>query len=419
MRLLILCTLFFGACQSTPDTVYYNGNIITMNDSQPIVEAIVVSKGRILALGSMQEVSSYTNNKTIMIDLSNKTLMPGFIDPHSHIFGIAMQSVFANLYPQPDGRGNSIPEIINILQEYRQDNPSLFKELGILFGFGYDDSQLEEIRHPTKFDLDVAFPDIPVYIIHQSGHLGVANTKALEQFNITAQTPDPEGGLIQRIDGSQEPNGVLEEHAHLTVFTEAAKFSPLSAVKMLSSGLDTMIRLGYTTVQEGRTGKEQVLMLKILGLLGQLPIDVVVYPDIFMAPKEALHPSKKYHGRFRVGGMKLSLDGSPQGKTAWRDRPYIIPPHGHNPSYQGYPALNPTEALEKIDLAFASNVQILAHANGEAAIDLFIEGVALAEQKYGKQDRRPVLIHGQFTREDQVDRIVELGIFPSLFPLHT
>ena len=117
--------------------------------------------------------------------------------------------------------------------------------------------------------------------------------------------------------------------------------------------------------------------------------------------------------------MKLSIDGSPQGKTAWLSQPYYVPPEGQSAAYAGYPAVPVDQCLAAIDKAFANGWQILVHANGDAAIDVLIAGVREATRKHGPGDRRPVLIHGQTAREDQVDACKALGIIPSFFPMHT
>ena len=122
---------------------------------------------------------------------------------------------------------------------------------------------------------------------------------------------------------------------------------------------------------------------------------------------------------FRVAGAKLTIDGSPQGFTAWRDRPYYAPIGNFPPGYLGYPAVTNEQVLTAIDFAYANNLQILVHSNGEAAHDLLIAALRAAEAKHGRGDRRPVLIHGQFQREDQVQAFVDLGLMPSLFPMHT
>jgi predicted amidohydrolase YtcJ len=114
-----------------------------------------------------------------------------------------------------------------------------------------------------------------------------------------------------------------------------------------------------------------------------------------------------------------AIDGSPQGFTAWRDRPYYKPVGNYPPGYVGYPAATAEQVVDAIDWAYANNLQILTHSNGEAASDLLIASIDAAVQKYGSGDRRPVLIHGQFLREDQVDSFNRLNVFPSLFPMHT
>ncbi len=153
---------------------------------------------------------------------------------------------------------------------------------------------------------------------------------------------------------------------------------------------------------------------------GGLLIDIVSYPDVLVDRDFiARTASRDYRNGFRVAGAKLTIDGSPQGFTAWRDRPYYKPPENFRGDYVGYPAASPDQVFDAIDWAFQHDIQIQTHANGEAASDLLIAALTEAESTHGKDDRRPVLIHGQFQREDQVDRFVELDVFPSLFPMHT
>ncbi|MGL4561558.1 MAG: amidohydrolase, partial [Brevinema sp.] len=209
------------------------------------------------------------------------------------------------------------------------------------------------------------------------------------------------------------------EAAHLRVFFEATKFSPLFATKMLRSGINKMVSFGYTTMQEGRASSAQILIMKLLAFFRMLPVDLNAYADFETGKKYLPQTSLKYVNRFRVAGMKLTLDGSPQGKTAWRDRPYVVPPHNHNSDYVGYPSVEKQKVLEQIALSYESNWQIGIHANGEAAIDLFLEGTEYAENLHGKKDRRPILIHGQFMRKDHIKKIKNVGAVPSVFPSHT
>jgi predicted amidohydrolase YtcJ len=133
----------------------------------------------------------------------------------------------------------------------------------------------------------------------------------------------------------------------------------------------------------------------------------------------AKHASKTYINGFRVGGAKLTIDGSPQGFTAYRDRPYYNPPEGYRADYRGYSAATPEQVFDSIDWAFQNDIQILTHSNGEAASDILLAAIKTAREKHGIKDRRAVLIHGQFLRKDQVATMDKLDVFPSLFPMHT
>ena len=154
---------------------------------------------------------------------------------------------------------------------------------------------------------------------------------------------------------------------------------------------------------------------------GKLLIDLVAYPDIQGAAGAIQPPllSSTYSNHFRVGGAKLNLDGSPQGKTAWLSKPYLIPPAGQDENYVGYPAVTDEQANALVDKAFKNGWQLLAHCNGDAAADQFIRAIRAATEKHGKADRRPVMIHAQTVREDQLDEMKELGIIPSFFGMHT
>jgi predicted amidohydrolase YtcJ len=146
----------------------------------------------------------------------------------------------------------------------------------------------------------------------------------------------------------------------------------------------------------------------------------VVYPDV-LVDRDYIktNVSREYANRFRVAGAKLTIDGSPQGFTAWRDRPYYDPVGDYPPGYLGYAAATPEQVFGAIDWAYENDIQIVTHANGEAASDQLIAAHTASQKKFGTAGRKPVLIHGQFEREDQVDSYVRLGVIPSLFPMHT
>lgn len=404
------------------DVIYTGGNIVTVNELQPTAEAVAVKRGRIVAVGYRDEVMKLKGSRTQQVDLQGSTLLPGFIDPHGHVYNTGIQAISANLLPRPDGTVNDIPELQARLKEWAAQNDTLVKKYGWIVGFGYDDGQLKEHRHPTRDDLDKVSRELPIVLIHQSGHLGTMNSKALELAGISASSKDVQGGVIRRRAGTQEPDGVLEEAALFgPFFTLMGKLSPGASQAVFAAGVDLYKRFGYTTAQEGRASAGSVATMNAAAKSGKLDIDVVAYPDIAVDAAIIKAPllSRSYTRHFRIGGAKLSLDGSPQGKTAWLGKPYFKAPEGLPADYTGYAQFKDDQVNAFIDQAFRNNWQILVHVNGDAAIDQFINAVRLAEQKYGMADRRPVAIHGQTARVDQIDAFKALGIVPSLFPMHT
>ncbi len=402
-------------------TIYYGGDIITMEGDAPTyAEALVQSEGQIVFVGNKAEALEKYGSKAEEVDLDGRTLVPGFVDGHAHFTAFGSQAVSANLMAEPDGDIENIPDLIQELNDWYAENGT-GKTNGWIIGMGFDDAVLAEGRFPTKEDLDQVSTEVPVCIIHISGHFCSMNSKGLEMTGVTAETPDPEGGLIRRLPGSKEPNGVLEELAAIPrMFSVITPNSPEMADYYLDKSQELATRYGYTTAQEGRamTNHEQ---LASAAERGKLMIDVVSYVDYtFPQYMQTRWNSRDYLGHYRIGGLKMTLDGSPQGRTAWRTRPYLIPPDGMPADYAGYPAIPEDEKVKAIiDTAFANNWQLLTHGNGDAAIDQLIRCLRPAIDKYGNEDRRNVLIHGQYVRMDQLDSLKNMDIIASLFPMHT
>ncbi len=257
-------------------------------------------------------------------------------------------------------------------------------------------------------------------IVHQSGHLGVANSAALELAGIDAASEAPPGGVIRR-DSNGEPNGVLEEYAFFTALVPMLGGLGQEGLELfIRAGTRLWASYGYTTAQDGRSSAGIVEALKAVGAAGDVPIDVVAFPDVLESRDYiAANVSMDYADRVRVGGCKLTIDGSPQGFTALRDRPYYDPVGDYPPGYAGYAAITMEQVQDAINWCYGKGIQVITHANGEGASDMLIAAIGAAQERYGTPDVRPVLIHGQFLREDQVDSYKRLGVFPSLFPMHT
>lgn len=402
------------------DTIYLNATVITVNDKQPTAEAIAVQAGKILAVGDRRTVEALKGKTTQIIDLKGKTLVPGFIDPHGHLFQQGVATLVADLLPPPDGTVDSIAKLQDKLRAWSQTPTAA--ELGWIIGNGYDDSQLQELRHPTREELDAVSTEKPILIIHQSAHLGAMNSKGLAMAKITAATKDPAGGVIRRQAGSNEPDGVLEENAMYLALSEVAKTvqaGPKAALNVARKGAELYARYGFTTAQEGRATKGVYEALKAAAAEGSLPIDVAVYVDYLAHPDaHTWGVSQTYTNRLRLAGAKLTFDGSPQGRTAWMTQPFYQPPAGRPADYKGYGVYTDEQAIALVDSAYKNKIQILGHCGGDAAMDQMIKVLRQVTQKYGKADRRTVLIHGHTVREDQLDAFKELGVFPALFPAH-
>ncbi|WP_170603374.1 amidohydrolase [Ruegeria arenilitoris] len=406
--------------QQVADRIYSGGPILTIDDERPTVEAVAVRDGRILAVGAHDEIAAYQGDGTELFDLEGRTMLPGFVDSHGHVVMGGLQALSANLLAPPDGKVTDISSLQSTLTEWAAENAKAVESTKMIIGFGYDNAQLKELRHPTRQDLDAVSEDLPVIIIHQSGHLGVANSRALEIAGITSSSEAPPGGVIQR-DADGEPNGVLEEYAFFSVLVPLlGNLGEEGLVAFAQAGSKLWARYGYTTGQEGRSSGQIVEALRKVASTEGLPIDVVAFPDV-LESREFIgaNVSQTYDDRVRVGGCKLTIDGSPQGFTALRDRPYYDPVGSYPAGYAGYAAISMDQLQDAVNWCFENGFQILVHSNGEGASDMLIAALEVAQMKFGEPGNRPVLVHGQFLREDQVESYKRLGVFPSIFPMHT
>ncbi len=250
------------------------------------------------------------------------------------------------------------------------------------------------------------------------------NTKALELGGITAETANPPGGVIRREADGKTPNGVLEETAYMMA---ALKVLPELGEAELDSialaGQRLYASFGYTFAQEGRSMATTDKCWMRLADADKLLIDLASYPDVTFSDTpfglDTPWYSRTMKNGYRIAGVKLSFDGSPQGKTAFLSQPYFVPPHGLPSNYRGYPAIPAEEVNRKIALCYEKDWQFLVHCNGDAAGDMMLGAVKDARAKFGAgNDRRDVMIHCQTIREDQLDLMQEFGVIPSMFGMH-
>jgi predicted amidohydrolase YtcJ len=378
---------------------------------------VVVDDGRIVFAGSKDEALKKQPAGARVLDLKGKTLAPGFIDGHAHAQQFGTQAIGANLLAPPDGEVNTVDDVVAKLKTFAA-GPDVGRT-GWIFGIGYDDALLG--RHPTRQDLDKVSTTVPVMATHISGHFMAVNTLGLKMIGYDATTKNPEGGVIRREADGKTPNGVLEE---LAAMPHIARFlTPVDQAgkdEFLKRGLEMAKSYGYTTVNEGRMFGGMSKDMENVAARGLVDIDFIGWMDYSNKAELDRSFSKTYKGHYRLGGLKITLDGSPQGRTAWRTVPYVVPPEGQKPGYNGYPAIPDTNQVAAlVDEAYAKGWPVKLHANGDAAMDQMLEAVRRATAKHGVKQGQAILIHGQLIRMDQIPELKKLGIFPSMFPMHT
>lgn len=397
--------------------LYYHAQVVTMEQDSAggirTAQAVLVSDGRIEAVGTEQELQKLAGNSCERIDCQGGALLPSFIDAHSHLTALARTLAFCDL-----SDAVNFSQIVEKLQQFAARRE--WKQGDWLISFGYDHNNLEEKCHPDRHLLDRAAAEIaktvgielPIVMTHASGHMGVLSSLALEKLGIDAKTPDQEGGVIAReADGS--PSGYLEEKA----FIEQTARLPQPSLEERMQNIEQAQRIywsyGITTIQDGLTKTAEWELLHTMARQGRLKSDVVCYVDL-LDHRALLQQNPEYTGQYRnhlrIGGYKIFLDGSPQGRTAWLTRPY------EGGSDCGYPIYNDEQVERFVRQAVEDKQQLLAHCNGDAAAQQYLD----ACQRVGNTASiRPVMVHAQLLRPDQLPVLKQVGMIPSYFVAHT
>jgi predicted amidohydrolase YtcJ len=397
-----------------PAVIYAGGPIITMTGNAPqTVEAIAVKDGKIVAVGRLAQVTYQAGKGARHVDLKGRTLMPGFIDAHGHVGYVGQNAGMAQLQPPPVGGVDSIAKLQVAVRTWIAAHPNA----PVVMANGFDDSQLSDKRFPTRTDLDAVSADKPIIALHVSGHLAVLNSAALKMVGITAETPTPDGGVIRREADGKTPNGVLEERAMEVLYGFLTPKSLDPGVASLVAGLKIYARNGITTAQDGRMTVAAWAASAEAARRNVLPIDVVALMAFEPELPEAIRAQigKPYGNHLRIGGVKLVVDGSPQGRTAWLRDPVPVPPPGKGADYHGYPAIDLKLFNQRLAEAAKNNWQVFVHVNGDAAAQALIDGV----RTNGLTGKRTIAIHNQVVRTEQLRAMKALDIQPSFFANHT
>jgi len=406
------------------DTVYVGGDILTMEGVTPrYARGLAVRDGRIVAVGSRAQALKLKGPNTRLVDLKGRTLIPGFVDTHSHLSDYAASLEQAILNPPPVG---TVTDIAGIIAAVKALKGTLDAPAGTpLVGVGYDETLLTEKRHPTAAELDAAFPDDPVILKHTSGHMLVANTAAMKLAGVSAATPDPEGGTIIRKAGSKEPEGLMQEMAMQAFVPMLSKPKPVEReFALLKQAQQHYARFGVTTAADALVMEDRLPLMEQAARDGQFMIDVVALPAFLYADKVVGTGRIRwgeYQQRLKWGGLKIAVDGSPQGKTAFMSQAYLTPVPGCLQDCKGFSNLNQKQVDGLAQLTYTHGVQLFSHCNGDACIDMMIQGhrTAVAALGDAKKDRRTVIIHSQVMRPDQLEAYRRDRLLPTFFTNHT
>ena len=427
IRLTLLAfalALIFNAAvlAQTADVIYQNGSILTMAGAEATyVEALAVKDGKIAFAGSKSNALKMKGDVTKIVDLGGKTLLPGFIDGHSHYINSLLVADQCKLYAPPSGVGKDVPSIIAELKRYATERKIPKGEM--IMGYGYDDTVMPGGRLLNRDDLDEAFPDNPVRIEHVSMHGVVLNSLALKYYDISVETETPAGGVIVRKPGTKEPWGLIMETAFLPVVAKSEPMTAQREINATRAGQMLYAENGVTTAHEGATHFPQIQTIQRASDAGANIIDVVAYPFITDADKVlAEYPLgkwTKYENRFKLGGVKITLDGSPQGRTAFFTTPYLTGGPSGEKNWKGEPTFPQDLANKMFKKVYDMNVPLLVHCNGDASIDAFLTAYEFARAGDYSKSWNVTTIHTQFIRKDQIAKFVQYKIRPSFYTLHT
>jgi predicted amidohydrolase YtcJ len=395
---------------SVADTIFTNGQVITVDPHNMIAEAVAVMGNRVAAVGSATKVAALRGPETKVVDLTGRTLLPGFIEAHAHlgIYGIVKSAVQCG-----PPHVKSIADLQAAIKERAQQTP----QGEWIRGWGYNNNELDEGRHPTRWDLDVVVPDQPAFVMRTCAHIAVLNSKALALIGIDNDTPDPKGGKLDRENGVI--TGVLREEARRIAWEKAAPTAQ-ELESAIAVAVEDLNRYGITSIHD-MAGYGAPQMQALIRLTSRDPLRMRVIQvlramygnDTFQDPYLTTGLMTGFgNERLRLGAMKYVVDGASSARTMATYEPPISEPDNTGILYVDQDELN-----ESFSRANSVGFQVTAHAMGDKAVDMCINAIEYALSQHPRGDHRHRIEHCALTNEAMVDRIADLGIVPVANPV--
>ena len=379
---------------ATANTIFHNGTILTVDSGNSVSQAVAISGNQIMQVGKNEAILALVQPDTQVIDLAGRVLSPGLIDPHFHL---AYLDLLNQMIPFLSPEVKIIADMVAKLKDVVAQTPK-GEWIQIYF------MTLEEGRMPTRQELDVVSPDNPVWIIQQGGHLGCSNSMALQLANISADTPNPPGGIIER-DQNGEPTGLFYNHRAMNVLRSAIPKRPVSSIQTsIIEGQHLLLSSGVTTFHDVYAyGMDVINAYMQAGKNGEMVVQGAVYP-VLENPGEVNHPTglEHYNDPFmRLGGYKLQVDGS------------ALTAYCHEPT-KGIawdkPAWPEDDFKKTVRALHDTGLQICVHCVGDAAVDLTLDAFEEAMNANPRPDPRHRIEHCVLTKPNSTQRIKDLGV---------
>ena len=404
--------------ENKADKIFLGGDIITVDDNNPEAQAVAVRNGKILVIGSETEVLKYEGSNTEVIDLKGNTLLPGFIDIHTHPI------LSAKTAETIDISGFNHKNQAEVMESLKKG----IEEKGSgewVIAYGWDPAILRNLEAPTLDELDQMAPENPLFIIAQTLHSGLANSLTLEAAGITKDTPDPEGGYFDK-DENGELTGLIVEVGAMTKLVNAAPQYPRAAyLYLLTKQMETYSKAGYTTIVAPGL---QPLIPKHIQSLQEVaehpnaPVRVLTYPLFDRLEKTDFKPSEG-NQKFKVLGPKFWIDGSPYAGGMAMNEPYLDNEFTRNklgikPGEKGHLTYDDERLFFLVDKFHKEGWQIAAHIQGERAAKQFLDAVEKAQQSFPRKDYRHRMEHNALVTSEQLKRAFRLGVTPSFYIDH-
>ncbi len=403
-------------------TLYHGGDILTMEGDTPnYVEAVVVREGRLVFVGTKKDALNRFKGKAKEVNLEGKTLLPAFMDAHSHYINSLLVANQCQLYAPPSGPGKDVESIISTLKSFVKERN--IKEGEMIMAYGYDDTVMPDGKLLNRDDLDIEFPNNPVRVDHVSMHGCVLNTLALKKYGIDKNTKTAPGGVIVRKPGTQEPYGLIMETAFLPIMEKADAMTPEQEIEYTKAGQMLYAEAGITTAHEGASHISQIQTIKRATEAGANIIDIVAYPFITDLDKVIdeipLDNWLKYKNKFKIGGVKITVDGSPQGRTAYFTSPYLDGGPAGEKNWTGELTFPQEMVNSMVKKVYDLKLPLILHCNGDGAIDSFLTAYEFARAGDFSNPWNVTTIHSQFMRKDHMPKFIKYDVRPSFYTLHT